>query len=244
MTTRGPRVKKILLTLFGFFAAQSAFAQQSSLNFSTKETLHLVQPNYDLAVGGGVLLPTTDKNYFLNYYSNMPAYHLDASLSRLFWNKNLGFSIGLLGRYSGLNGPSLSSSPTDSTEQTQHKFLAVTGEGIFGLRYRNPYWTYLQPGAFVGIGASFFQESIDTESNTKSQIVYNRQWSPVVEIGSHLDISYTALTTTPNDIEGDLPQTVQDVLFRFSGSYLINPVQLTPSLSGWSAQASLVFLIQ
>lgn len=234
-------------SLFYFLIASvsiQAYAQQSQENFQTSEKLHLVQPIYDFSVGGGLILTTTDNAYFVNYYSSLPIFHGDVSISRIFWINNVGISLGLLGRYGGIVGSTVNASASDPNIQTQSQFLTVMAEGITGIRYRNPRWTYLQPGLFAGVGASYFNEKVTLMSNTATQTTYSTQWSPVVETGAHLDLSYTALTTNPNDIQGDIPQTVQDVLFRFSGSYLFNPVQTTPSLSGWNLQAALVFLMQ
>lgn len=240
-------MKKSLLLLCSSIALitdLNAYSQQSPNHFQTEDKLDLVQPNYDFSLGGGVILPSTDKSYFIDNYANLPIFHGDAALSRIFWMNNIGISIGLSGRYSALNASSVSSSPTDPSQQSQHQFFAMTAEGITGIRYRNPKWTYLQPGLFAGVGATYFQEKVVITSNTLNQTVYTTQWSPTVEVGANLDISYTALTTNPNEIHGDIPSTVQDVLFRFSGSYLFNPVQTPPSMSGANLQAGLVFLIQ
>lgn len=236
-----------LKSLFYFLVASVSLqthAQQSQENFQTSDKLHLVQPNYDFSVGGGLIVTTTDNSYFVNYYSSLPIFHGDVSISRIFWINNVGISIGLLGRYGGIIGPSVSASATDPSIQTQNQFFTIMAEGITGVRYRNPRWTYLQPGVFAGVGASYFNEKATITSSTSSQTTYSTQWSPVVEAGAHLDLSYTALTTNPNEIQGDIPQTVQDVLFRFSGAYLFNPVQTIPSLSGCNLQVALVFLIQ
>lgn len=240
-------MKKSLLLLcssIAFITDLNAYSQQSPNHFQTEDKLDLVQPNYDFSIGGGVILPSTDKSYFTNNYDNLPIFHGDAALSRIFWINNIGISIGLSGRYSGLSAPSFSSSSTDPSQQSQYEFFAVTAEGTTGVRYRNPTWTYLQPGLFAGVGATYFQEKELITSSTLNQNNYTIQWSPTVEIGANLDISYTALTTNPNEIHGDIPSTVQDVLFRVSGSYLFDPVQTQPSLSGVNLQAALVFLIQ
>lgn len=244
-------MKKSLLLLCSSIALISdlnAYSQQSPSHFQTEDKLDLVQPNYDFSLGGGVILPSTDKSYFTNNYDNLPIFHGDAALSRIFWINNIGISIGLSGRYLGLSAPSFNSSSTDPNQQSQYEFFAVTAEGITGVRYRNPKWTYLQPGLFAGVGATYFQEKVfitsSTLTNTLNQTVYTTQWSPTFEVGANLDISYTALTRNPNEVHGDIPSTVQDVLFRVSGSYLFDPVQTPPSLSGVNLQAGLVFLIQ
>lgn len=227
------------------FCVSNAFSEQSKKHFLTEEKLDIVQPNYDFFLGAGLFFPTIDSTYFSNFYSSQPTYHFDGQLSRIYWLGNFGISVGLLGRYTANTGSSVNTSATDPTQQTKHEFYAITGEGIAGIRYRNPNWAYLQPGIYGGVGANYFNENILNSSNTlPQQTQTTSQLSPVYEVGANLDVSFTSLTTTPNEIQGDIPPTVQDVLFRAECSYAFNSVRTAPSLGGLFATVGIGFLLQ
>jgi hypothetical protein len=214
-------------------------------NDSSEESLDnsFQPPSYDIFITGGILLPSTDKYYYDKYYSSQMSTHFDAGANYIFWFGNFGLSTGLLGRYT-MNSNNGSVSVLGVQQQYTLKFYAMTAEVLIGVRYRNPCWSYLQPGVFMGAGATRFREEASTvNSSSSTSSNYNplgvTQYSPIYEFGGNLDINLIPLFSVN---PGDLGDYLSDVLLRLSASYNINP---TPALSstGVFAQAGFVFLL-
>lgn len=199
------------------------------------------QPNYDLFITGGILIPNEDKVYYDKYDNSQPTGHVELGSNYLFWFGNVGLSAGIQGRY--LFNTSTSSSTMLGTQQTYtRKFYALTAEALFGLRYRNPSWSYLQPGIFVGVGGTRFREdaSTDGSNSTTNKPLGITQYSPIFEFGGNLDISLVPIF----DIyPGELGIFLTDILFRVSASYNVNPTQALSS-TGLLIQGGFVFLLE
>ena len=201
------------------------------------------QPRFDIFITGGVLFPTQDKVYYDKFYSSQMTSHVEGGANYIFWFGNFGLSTGLLGRYL-MNSSNGSVTVLGTQQQYTLNFYSMTAEALVGLRYRNPCWSYLQPGIFAGAGVTRFREeastgssSSSTSSNTKPLGVTN--YSPIFEFGGNLDLNLIPLF---NVYPGELGDYLSDVALRFSASYNINP---TPALSstGLFVQAGFVFLL-
>lgn len=199
------------------------------------------QPNYDLFLSGGILIPTDDKVYYDKYYNSQPTGHFEIGSNYLFWFGNFGLSTGILGRY--LFNTSTSSTIMLGTQQTYtRKFYALTAEALLGIRYRNPTWSYIQPGIFVGVGGTRFREdaSTDASNNSTNKPLGITQFSPIFEFGGNLDISLVPIFDV---YPGELGILLTDILFRVSASYNVNPSQALSS-TGLLLQGGFVFLLE
>ncbi len=230
---------------------QEAGAQELPISPSNKDTedtnktlgYNLFQkPRYDIFITGGVLLPTDDKVYYDKYYSSQMTSHIEGGANYIFWFGNLGISTGLLGRYL-LNSDKASVSVLGVQQQYTRNFYSMNAEVLVGLRYRNPCWSYLQPGIFAGAGVARFREESSTGSSSSStnnaKPVGISNYSPIFEFGGNLDINLIPLFSVH---PGELGDILSDISLRLSASYNINP---TPALSttGIFAQARFVFLL-
>ncbi len=201
------------------------------------------QPRYDIFITGGVLLPTDDKVYYDKYYSSQITSHIDGGANYIFWFGNLGVSTGLLGRYL-MNSNNDSVTVLGVQQQYTRNFYSMTAEAIVGLRYRNPCWSYLQPGIFAGAGVTRFREESSTSSlSSSSRNNINplgvTNYSPIFEFGGNLDINLIPLFPVKASELGDF---LRDISLRLSASYNINPSQALSS-TGIFAQAGFVFLL-
>jgi hypothetical protein len=198
------------------------------------------QPRYDIFITGGVLFPTTDKIYYDKYYSSQMTSHIEGGANYIFWFGNLGLSTGLLGRYL-MNSNNGSVTVLGTQQPYTLNFYSMTAEALVGIRYRNPCWSYLQPGIFAGAGVTRFREEASTtgSSSASNKPVGVTNYSPIFEFGGNLDINLAPLFSV---YPGELGYFLSDVSLRLSASYNINP---TPALSstGLFVQAGFVFLI-
>lgn len=197
-------------------------------------------PRYELFVTGGILFPTQDKSFYDTYYSSQQTSHIELGANRIFWLDHFGFSTGALGRYL-FNSENESAPVLGSYVQPYTRTIySVTAEVIGGVRYRAPSFVYIIPGVFAGIGATRFREEASISSTGTASTLGVTQWSPIYEFGGNLDISLLNLIRT-NEISPTY--WLNDILFRFSGSYNINPTKALSS-TGFFVQGGFSFLIQ
>jgi len=199
--------------------------------------------NYDLAIAGGVLFPTSDRALYKKFY---PAPTVDFSLASnaIVWTSQIGWSLGLRGDY-GYNN-ALSDVPTlgSATQNNKNALTFLSLDLIGGIRYRHPSFLYLQPGIFAGVGALRLREEgkgVDDDgqngAESKSQTFGITRYSPVYDLGANLDIS---LATIFMYSERELALE-RDVLLRLSASYRLNPSKAL-EMSGLIVNAGFAFL--
>ncbi len=224
---------KLLLKKFQKILISEAHAQENNFyqqNFNK-------QPQYEFLLTGGVLFPSTDKQLIDKYFSNSLTKHFDIGGQYLFWHGNLGFSVGILGSYI-FNSTDKTASVLNSEQKYTQLFYSLQAKAVTGLRFRNPCWSYLQPGVFFAAGISRFREEASTSEDTSTTLGITN-FSPIYEFGGYLDLNLVPLFSIyPQEI-GEL---IQDISFRLSASYSINP---SPALSvaGTSIQTGFVFLL-
>ncbi|APJ04123.1 hypothetical protein [Silvanigrella aquatica] len=199
------------------------------------------QPEYEIFITGGVLFPTADKYYYDQYYNSQMNLHFEGGGNYIFWFKNLGLSTGLLGRY--LTNTSSGSVNVLGTQQSfSRTFYSTTAEALVGLRYRDPCWSYIQPGIFAGVGVSRFREEATTgsSSTTTQKPAGVTNYSAIYEFGGNLDFNLVPLFSMTNS---ELGSFLSDISLRISASYNINP---TPALSstGIFVQTGFTFLLR
>ncbi|KAB8033182.1 hypothetical protein [Fluviispira multicolorata] len=202
------------------------------------------QPNYELFITGGILLPTGDKYLYDKYYSSQSTIHFELGASQVFWLNNFGFSVGLLGRYLTNSSDDSVVTNTGVTQDFTRSIYAAMGEAIFAVRYRNPSFLYFQPGVFAGVGMMRLREEAKSGTAPQANDGTNQTsgitvWSPIYEFGANLDISLTTLASVS---PWELGTLLNDVLLRTSVSYNLNP---SPAISttGIFVQAGFVFLL-
>ncbi len=199
-------------------------------------------PPYEVAFTGGILLPTQDKIYYDCCYNTQPTLHGELEVSRLFWRNNIGYSIGLQGRYL-TNRQEHNSVPVlgGSSQLYTRTFYAISAEALLGMRYRNPNFSYLQPGIFAGGGVTRFREDVTPEGNTSSSSGATgvTEYSPIYEAGASLDISLSKIT---GDADKNADDIINEILLRFSGSYNVNQSKALSS-TGIFVQAGFAFLL-
>lgn len=224
-----------------FFEIKKAWNQEanaqdlSSNNASEKYNLY-EQPKYDFFLTAGVLFPTDDKKYYDKYYSSQMSFLVESGANYIFWLNNLGFSVGLLGRYLS-NSSQESITVLGTQQQYTLNFYSLTSEALIGIRYRDPCWSYLQPGIFAGAGVTRFREEANTGSSNNTIGV--TQYSPIYEIGANLDINLVPLFSPS---QGEIGFFLRDISLRLSASYNKNPTRALSS-TGIFLQSGFVFLL-
>ncbi|WGL60235.1 hypothetical protein QEJ31_01275 [Pigmentibacter sp. JX0631] len=200
------------------------------------------QPNYDLFITGGILMPTDDQKYYDKYYSSQQTAHFELGANYIWWFFDyLGLSLGLQGKYV-FNKGSDNVTMLGTQQPINRQIYALIAEGIVGARFRNPRWAYIQPGVYLGVGAVRMREDSDSassNSNTDKPLGVTK-YSPIFEFGGNLDISLVPIfSITP----GELGIFLSDVLLRLSIAYNNNP---SPALStsGIFLQGGFVFLFE
>jgi hypothetical protein len=194
------------------------------------------QPQYEFLLTGGVLFPSTDKQLFDKYFSNSLTKHLDVGGQYLFWYGNLGFSVGILGSYI-FNSTDKSTNVLNSEQKYNQLFYSLQAKAVTGLRFRNPCWSYLQPGIYIAAGISRFREEATTGEDSSSTIGITN-YSPILGFGGYLDLNLVPLFSLSTYEIGEF---IKDISFRVSATYSINPSQAL-SVAGTSVQGGFVFL--
>ena len=200
------------------------------------------QPNYDLFITGGILMPTDDRTYYDKYYSSQQTAHFELGANYIWWFFDyLGLSLGLQGKYV-FNKGSDNSSMLGTQQPINRQFYALIAEGIAGARFRHPRWTYLQPGVYFGVGALRMREDSDAanlDPNINKPLGVTK-YSPIYEFGANLDISLVPIFSVA---PGELGIFLSDILLRLSIAYNVNP---SPALStsGVFLQGGFVFLFE
>lgn len=197
-----------------------------------------IQPAYDVYIKGGILIPTQDKAIYDKYYSSQPTMFGEGGLARLFWSKNIGFSLGVQGRYL-TNSQKDSADVLGAKEGYTRTLYAISGEVLGGMRYRNPSFTYLQPGFFVGGGLTRFRESATANGASSSGANGVTEYSSIYEAGVNLDVSLSAIS---GQSEVDASDILNEVLLRLSASYNVNQSKALSS-TGYFVGAGFAFLI-
>lgn len=213
---------------------------QSNNTTPQEKKPHIILPRYDISIFGGVLLPIADKSYYDKYYPANSLLQGGLGANYIFWWDSLGFSLGLQGRY-------LSTSQTADTEvlgsakqDFSRSITTVMGEGVAGLRYRNPTWPMVQPGVYGAVGALHFRESgkaNGASGNVPAQGV--SETSVIYEVGANLDFNLTGMLGYS---ESSLGAGLSEVLLRLTGTYNQNNTRALSS-TGYFIQGGFVFLL-
>ena len=235
-----PKINKNIMPLTPEQPPTKVIRDRSAAYYYPKEQ----QPNYDLFITGGILLPTDDKTYYDRYYNSQQTAHIDLGANYIWWFFDyLGISLGLQGKYV-FNKGSGNISVLGTQQNIDRQFYALIAEGIIGARFRHPGWTYIQPGVYFGAGVNRFREdantnSTNTNSNTDKPLGVTK-YSPIYEIGANLDFSLVPIfSVTP----GELGIFLSDILLRFSVAYNNNPTTAL-STTGLFVQGGFVFLFE
>lgn len=212
----------------------------NSSSNSSQEEKPLIQPKYDIHFFGGILLPTTDKTFYEQYYPANSLLQGGLGANYIFWWNALGVSLGLQGRY-------LYTSETGSTEvlgsakqDFSRSITILTAQGVIGLRYRQPSWPIIQPGVYGSIGALRFREegkASGAPSGVPSQGV--SETSVIYEAGANLDFNLTGMLGYS---ASSLGAGLSEVIFRLTGAYNQNNAKALSS-TGYFIQGGFVFLL-
>lgn len=200
--------------------------------------------NFDFALSGGVLFPTSDHKLYKKYYKHL-TFDYELSSSAIFWLSNFAWSIGAKLNY-GYNSQKSEQIilGTDTQSNVRNLYLSSL-ELISGLRYRNINFLYVQPNIFAGAGILRLREESKAEADPgtngagdKNEILGVTNFSAVFDFGANVDIS---LATIFMYSERELALE-HDILLRLTAIYRINPSKAL-SASGLILNAGFAFLL-
>ena len=234
------------LNLFLFFALffyginQAQAISSPDTENTAADTPPPPQPRYDLSLSFGTWIPTQDKSYFKKYYSLHSPVYFAADISRFFWAGNMGYSLGLLGRYTTNKEKASTKTDLNADLIYTRTFYTISAEFLGQMHYRNPKHPLFQPGLYIAAGVNRFRESASTDGSSNEDVLGVTQFSPVYELGGTLDFS---LSTIAKQSEMDLGDSLSDVLFRITAAYNQNPTKAL-SMSGFYVGVGFAFLME
>ncbi len=199
--------------------------------------------SYDLAITGGVFIPTDDKDLYNRYYSKSNV-DLSVASNVIFWTAPIGWSLGLKGDYAFNTTKSDDVTLGNSTQLNERSLRFLSLEIIGGARFRSRKFLYLQPGVFAGVGLMRLREEGKPDGDdglnggsTKNETLGVTQYSPVFDFGANLDVSLSTLFFySSRELAYE-----KDILLRLSAIYRVNPSKAL-DMSGIIINAGFAFL--